>query len=225
MQILAHRGLTQHFPENTLAAFACALAAGFGGIETDVRLSADGEAVLFHDRVTPDGRAVAALTRNELSQALGYLVPTLGEALEALPDAIWNFEIKTPAAAPTAFALIRDFAPHRKILLTSFRHEVVLAAAETLDIDCGLLVSHRPSALNTLLYAALPHPRLRTLVWHYEALDPALLQQAMALGFHNWAYDPQTSFEHALCDEFGLDGIITDYPEHVGIEIRKTLIG
>jgi glycerophosphoryl diester phosphodiesterase len=223
MQILAHRGLTQHFPENTLAAFACALAAGFAGIETDVRLTADGEAVLFHDRVTPNGLAIAALTRNELSHALGYLVPTLAEALEALPDAMWNFEIKTPAAAPAAFALIRDFAPQRRILLTSFRHEVVLAAAQTLDVDCGLLVSHRPSALNTLLYAALPHSRLRTLVWHYEALDPSLLQQAAALGFHNWAYDAQTGFEHELCKEFGLDGIITDHPEHVGIETGQTL--
>lgn len=223
MQILAHRGLTHHFPENTLAAFACALMSGFDGIETDVRLAADGEAVLFHDRITPSGQVVASLNRHELSQAMGYMVPTLAEALEALPDALWNFEIKTPSVAPATFELIRSFAEKRKIMLTSFRHEVILAAAENLDVDCGLLLSHRPPLLKTLLYDALPHPRLRTLVWHYEALDPELLQQAYELGFHNWVYDAQTRFEHDLCHEFGLEGIITDYPEHVGIETMRAL--
>ena len=47
----AHRGLhgPDTGPENTLAAFAAAVAAGYG-IECDVRLLADGQVVVFHDR-------------------------------------------------------------------------------------------------------------------------------------------------------------------------------
>lgn len=223
MQLIAHRGLPRTAPENTLAAFACALASGFHGIETDVRLSADGELVLFHNRTTPDGLSVAALTRNELSLALGYLVPTLSEALEAFPDAFWNIEIKTPAAMPGIFSLLEPIASQRNILLTSFRHEIITQAAETLDIECGLLLAHRPPALNSVLYPALPYTRLRTLVWHYEALDPALQQQANALGFRNWVYGAETEFEHALCGEFGLHGIITDFPEFVGLSVHGCL--
>ncbi len=223
MRLIAHRGLSHIAQENTLAAFACALAAGFHGIETDVRLSADGELVLFHNRTTPDGQSIAGLTRNELSLALGFLVPTLPEALEAFPDALWNIEIKTPAAAPGVFSLLELVARQRNILLTSFRHELIIQAAETLDVDCGLLLAHRPPSLNSTLYPVLPYPRLRTLVWHYEALDPELQQQAQAMGFTNWAYGAETDFEHALCGEFGLSGIITDFPEFVGLSSQHGL--
>ena len=47
--ILAHRGGAREAPENTLAAIAHARASGADGIELDLRLSGDGEAVVFHD--------------------------------------------------------------------------------------------------------------------------------------------------------------------------------
>lgn len=223
MYLIAHRGLSHIAPENTLAAFACALAAGFHGIQTDVRLSADGELVLFHNRTTRDGLSVSALTRSELSLEVGYLVPTLSESLEAFPDALWNIEIKTPAAAPALFALLDVFAEQRNILLTSVRHEVIIEAAEVLDVECGLLIAHRPPALNAVLYPAMPFPRLRTLVWDYEALDPGLQEQASALGFNNWVYGAETDYEHAFCSEFGMNGVITDYPEFVGLSYSSGL--
>ncbi len=49
MKIIAHRGLSAGYPENTLLAFQKALEAGADGIETDLRLSRDNEIVLFHD--------------------------------------------------------------------------------------------------------------------------------------------------------------------------------
>ncbi|MBN8883806.1 MAG: esterase, partial [Salana multivorans] len=47
--VLAHRGDADHAPENTLAAFRAAVAAGARGVETDVQLSADGVPLLLHD--------------------------------------------------------------------------------------------------------------------------------------------------------------------------------
>ena len=47
--IVAHRGASAFAPENTLAAFRKAVEDGAEGIEFDVRLSKDGEAVVFHD--------------------------------------------------------------------------------------------------------------------------------------------------------------------------------
>jgi glycerophosphoryl diester phosphodiesterase len=46
---IAHRGGAQLGPENTLAAFAGALARGSDGVELDVQLSRDGVAVVHHD--------------------------------------------------------------------------------------------------------------------------------------------------------------------------------
>jgi glycerophosphoryl diester phosphodiesterase len=52
---IAHRGGAGLKPENTLAAFANALAMGADGGELDVQLSRDGEVVVFHDfRLKPE---------------------------------------------------------------------------------------------------------------------------------------------------------------------------
>lgn len=223
MHLIAEHGLTRVFPENSLAAFACAMATGFHGIATEVRLSADGELLLYHSRITPDGLPVAALSRTELSRKLGYLVSTLDEGLEALPNAHWVINIATPAAAPGVFALVQQFARTRQMLLVSLRHELIIQAAYSLDIECGLLVTHRPPALNTILYPAMPYPHLRTLIWNYDVLDLPLQQQANALGFHNWAIGAVAEYEHQLCAEFGISGIITQYPEAVGLKPGNAL--
>ena len=68
----AHRGLwDEKRPENSMSAFSAAVERGYG-IETDVRLTKDGEAVLFHDdtleRVCGDSRKVIDCTYDELMQ-------------------------------------------------------------------------------------------------------------------------------------------------------------
>lgn len=50
---IAHRGLSARFPENTLAAFNAAVAAGAVMIELDVTLSRDRRLVILHDRSLP----------------------------------------------------------------------------------------------------------------------------------------------------------------------------
>jgi glycerophosphoryl diester phosphodiesterase len=50
--IIAHRGACTEAPENTLAAFALAASQGASMWELDVRRSADGQLVVFHDRTT-----------------------------------------------------------------------------------------------------------------------------------------------------------------------------
>ncbi len=88
-QPLAHRGLhnaSQGIIENTRRAFAAATAAGYG-IELDVQMAADGEAMVFHDhdlhRLTDQignlrGRSGPALGRIKL-RACDEFIPTLAE--------------------------------------------------------------------------------------------------------------------------------------------------
>src|SRR5437763_14667556 len=71
---IAHRGLHDAAAgviENTATAFAAAIAAGYG-IETDVQISADGEAMVHHDfalgRLTLGSRLLAAMTAAGLKQ-------------------------------------------------------------------------------------------------------------------------------------------------------------
>src|SRR5260370_24156081 len=108
MLILSHRGHHQIAPENTLDAFDQAVALGADGLETDIRLSADGLPILFHDRSTADGRSMASLSRAELSELVGYPVPTLGEALDQFSDVFCDLEIKTVAALPALLSHLKQ---------------------------------------------------------------------------------------------------------------------
>jgi len=103
---IAHRGLWSPDgpPENSLSAFQAACAAGYG-IELDVQLSADGEAVVFHDdklaRMTgADGRvkdhSAAALADLRLA-GTEEKIPTLLETLALVGHrAMVHIELKTP---------------------------------------------------------------------------------------------------------------------------------
>ncbi|HEY7852110.1 MAG TPA: glycerophosphodiester phosphodiesterase [Caulobacteraceae bacterium] len=102
---IAHRGLwgPESYPENSLGAFQAACAAGYG-IELDVQLTADGEAVVFHDasltRMTgADGR-IADHTAEELGQSRlrgsDETIPTLADALALVGRrAMVHIEIKS----------------------------------------------------------------------------------------------------------------------------------
>jgi len=50
--LLAHRGLVGRSPENTEAAVADAVDAGYDGVELDIQSSADGQFIAFHDETT-----------------------------------------------------------------------------------------------------------------------------------------------------------------------------
>ena len=48
-RMMAHRGATVSYPENTLEAFKAAIDLGYGGVELDPRLTSDGKLYLMHD--------------------------------------------------------------------------------------------------------------------------------------------------------------------------------
>lgn len=213
MLVLAHRGLhSDAAPENTLRAFEQAVAAGADGIETDLRLSRDGIPVLFHDRLTADGREVADLTAAELSAAAGYPVPTLDEALAAWPGILWNLEIKAPAALGATLSRVRRLAG-RSFLVSSFWHPLVEPFTGIPGVECALLLATRPATLEAFAGLFPRDGRIRSVVWSWETLDPVLLDQAEAIGFRSWVYGLESDPDHRLAAELGLAGVITDTPE------------
>lgn len=213
MRVLAHRGLWQHAPENTLAAFEAAVRAGVDGIETDVRRSADGVLLLVHDRHLPGGRAVAQATLEEVARALAPARPcTLPEALATFPHLLWNLELKDGAAGPDLVRLLRKQHPRLQAVLTSFDHRA-LCALDTVPWRRGALLAHRPARL------AEEAARLRAqgfdlLVQAHEHLVGEPLEEAARL-LPLWAYDPQGEAEHAQLAGWPLEAVITDQPGQV----------
>jgi len=89
MKIIAHRGSSAKYPENTLLAFKKAIEAGADGIETDLRLTLDNEIILFHDGnlkkymgVDAKPESLSILELKEFDMGRGEIIPTLNELLE-----------------------------------------------------------------------------------------------------------------------------------------------
>jgi glycerophosphoryl diester phosphodiesterase len=128
---LAHRGDHRAVPENTLAAFATALAvAGCGGLEFDVRVSRGGVPIVLHDetlqRVQGRPERAAALTPDELA---AFGIPTLEAALAMAPSpAFLDVELKEDVAA-AAVVLIRAARGDRPpdLVVSSFDPSVLEA--------------------------------------------------------------------------------------------------
>ncbi|WP_187426726.1 glycerophosphodiester phosphodiesterase [Geothermobacter ehrlichii] len=149
--IWAHRGASAVAPENTLAAFQAALAAGADGIELDVQVTRDGVPVVLHDerldRTTDRRGRVRGLTLSQVRQAdaggwfhasfRGERVPTLQEVFEWAGDTVeLNLEIKDAAAAGAVLALLR-FYPAARVLVSSFDRSLLRRlrrAAPRLDL-------------------------------------------------------------------------------------------
>ncbi|MEC9466271.1 MAG: glycerophosphodiester phosphodiesterase family protein, partial [Myxococcota bacterium] len=70
--LYGHRGASLSYPENTMEAFRAALDGGANAIETDVRISCDGEVVIFHDptaeRIAGHGRSVEDHSLRDVQQ-------------------------------------------------------------------------------------------------------------------------------------------------------------
>ena len=214
--ILAHRGFHREAPENTIVAFEAALDLGVDGLEADVRMSRDGEPVLFHDRTTREGRPVGHLSRNELSRAVGYPVPTLREALERFEDVFWDLELKDTAAAESTVRIVQDLALDDRVILTSFRHDLVAFIAARTKLRMGLLLSNRPHrARESVCFPWREFPTVRTLVWDFDLVDEELMVECADQGYQIFLYGMTGPEEHERALELTPGALLTDYPEYV----------
>src|SRR5262249_60110755 len=96
----AHRGARLEEPENTIPAFARALAAGVTGLETDVWRSADGEVVCAHDPVVRQGRRRRRISESTAAELAELSVPRMDEVYEQLGTAFeCSVDVKSNDAA------------------------------------------------------------------------------------------------------------------------------
>lgn len=98
--VAAHRGWSDQYPENTMLAFEKAVEIGVDQLETDIRITKDGELVLIHDatvdRTTNGHGLVRDFTLSELKKLdagikmgeefRGIQIPTFIEFMEFIKD-------------------------------------------------------------------------------------------------------------------------------------------
>jgi|RhiMethySRZTD1v2_1073278.scaffolds.fasta_scaffold582091_2 glycerophosphoryl diester phosphodiesterase len=116
----AHRGARLEAPENTIAAFARALAAGASGLETDVWRTADGEIVCAHDPVVRRGRKRRKIADSTAAQLAELDVPRMADVYEQLGTAFeCSVDVKSRDAAAGLLEVGRRFGVLERLWVCS----------------------------------------------------------------------------------------------------------
>ncbi|QEO10023.1 glycerophosphodiester phosphodiesterase family protein [Protaetiibacter larvae] len=227
-RVLAHRGLALEAPENTLLAFAHAIAAGATHLETDVHGSADGVAVISHDpdlsrvagREVKVGQLTAAeLARIPLGEGQGF--PTLAEALDAFPETRFNIDVKSADAIPGTIQAIRAAKASDRVLIGSFstsrRRAVVreLPGVATSISASGALpavLAARAGAVGALarVLSGVHAVQLPTRAAGLSVVTARSIRSFHAVGVevHIWTVNDPAEMVRLL--DAGVDGIVTD---------------
>lgn len=138
--IIAHRGYRKHHQENTIASFAAAFAAGADAVETDVRLTADGQAVASHNNDIILGGRALTISRTHLSEIIKLRgqgderLLTIDELFAYLSQTAKSFflEVKqgAPLLAERIVSKIKEYNLWERAHIMGFwrRNRAVLAA-------------------------------------------------------------------------------------------------
>ncbi len=220
--VLAHRGGTGPWRENTLEAFGSALRLGADGVELDVRRSADGELVVHHDAEVPGSGLIHQCRRDQLPA----WVPTLEAALAACAGAVVNVEIKNIPTDPgydpiervavevaAALAALADHpgpspSPARVVVSSFWPESLAVLGRHNSAAPLGLLVHPALDALGALetateLGCVAVHP-------HHTQVSEDLVDRAHGLGLALATWTVNTPEEIDAAIDAGVDVVITD---------------
>jgi glycerophosphoryl diester phosphodiesterase len=226
---MAHRGGAIEHLENTMPAFEACVALGYRYLETDVRATADGVLVAFHDpgleRVTDAAGRVDQLPWARVAEArIGGREPVLllEDLLGAWPDVRFNIDIKAAGVIAPLVRSVRRLKAADRICLASFSDARIAAARRVFGPTvCTALGPRGIAALRLSSYS----PRAAGLVRIQAGCAQVPLQlggralvderfiaaaHARGLQVHVWTVD--TVEESTALLDLGVDGLMTDRP-------------
>lgn len=213
--------------ENTLHGFRLAVEAGADGIELDVHATSDGVVVVHHDARlaptrpstpaaagtgAPPGLALARHTLDALRTAAPYDLPTLREALAAVPPHVTLYvEVKGDGIEPLVAAVLRGV--EGRCAVHAFDHRVAGRMRALLpSIRTGILSSSyllRPGR-------ALHEAGARDYWQWWELIDEPLVRDVHAAGGRVVAWTVNDPHAVRQLAAWGVDAICTDIPDEVG---------
>lgn len=218
----AHRGASEYMPENTLLSFYTGVYMKANGIETDIRRTADGILVLFHDktleRVTGDPRSVEECTLDELMELEfkkdGYTdkIAVFEDFLQkfAFRDITFAIELKGAGVERDTADLLRKYGLEKKAVITSFKLDYIKNfVAYAPEFEFGLLTKEVTPELEAELLAlgATEICPLATLMtaedvdrWH-----------SMGLRVRAWGIKDEEIMKHVV--DIGADGMTCNFPD------------
>jgi len=231
-KILAHRGFSYRYPENTMLAFEKAIETGCDGVEFDVQLTRDNVPVIIHDedliRVAGEDTLVKDLTLAELQKRdVSYKfrdslppqrIPTLEEYLARVKDLnfLTNIEFKTSyyeyaGIEEQVSDMVRAYNLEDRMIYSSFNHYTLLRLRKTApNVPLGVLYGEplaEPQTYALGLGASYLHP-------DYRFLSDSEMEKYEKAGIKTnpWTVDKEADIRYLLRSD-NIHAIITNRPD------------
>lgn len=250
--LVAHRGGGGLKPENTLPAFLDAdMLWRADMIELDVRATSDGHCVVIHDptvdRTTNGTGPVSSMTLAEIQsldagyqftpdggktfpfRGQGIRVPTIDEVFAALPTMRLTIELKIATAQIPLFAAIAKYHATDRVIAAG-EHDAYRTLFHTYrgPISASLEQSLPFYVMHRLFLAKLAWMRADVIQMPEFYRGRRMLTQrlvrelhAKGLQVHIWTVNEADDMERLL--DWGVDGLISDYPDRVARVLHKRL--
>ena len=226
VEIIAHRGFSAEYRDNSLAAITNGWRVGADWVEVDLRQLKDGSIVLFHDAHVADIE-VDTLTHKRLEQLAGHKVLRFEDALALADDQhryLLDMKDRGSAFVQRLVADIVDLGVGLDALMFQSGSGADLKQVrETFpDATCHLVHALRQHSLFRMRPTAGSLSRLmeREEVDGISAkgrdvMDERYVKRLKEEGHrvYIWTINPRDRMEHYI--GLGVDGIITDHPDRL----------
>jgi glycerophosphoryl diester phosphodiesterase len=225
---IAHRGGAALAPENTMAAFRRSYDLGIRYLETDVRVSADGVCLAFHDatidRVTCAAGKVGELDWDclRMLDVEGEPIARIEDVLSEFPDAHLAVDIKDAAALRPLITMLRRTGSLDRVCLSGARDGLLRAARDLAgpalatalgwESTTRFVVAARTGIQpGRLPRAEFVHIPLR--LGRVTILAERMISMAHEAGLKVIVWTVNDPFEMKRLLDQGVDGVITDRPD------------
>ncbi|WP_412971909.1 glycerophosphodiester phosphodiesterase [Glaciecola sp. MF2-115] len=232
MLVIAHRGFSSQYTENTLVAFSRALELEVDAIELDIH-QVGNEFLVFHDpyvnKLTNGEGRIFDMTFDQarLLQVKGEeQIPTLNEVASLIGDkAILNIEVKTLISVKDFVSYAKNLmkAYRCKVVVSSFDHPLLMAikysftdfaeteaqADEVYPIEFAGLIAHAP--FDHAKFASSLGVSIAATDWNTVNAD--FVEDAHKRDLKVWCYTVNHQETLLELQAMGVDGIFTDRPD------------
>ena len=224
---MAHRGGARETSENTRVGFEYAVTLGYVYLESDIQVTRDGVAVLFHDpkldRTTRGTGLICDYTWGQLRRVStdvgGDQIMRVDEALSSFPLQKFNLDLKCEAAVDAFVAIMDSTHAYDRVLASSFSDDRLRRVRKRLGPR--LATSAGPREVGKFLAGSwgLPHRtsgpmalQIPSSIKGVPVVTDALVKHAHERGLqvHVWTIDDPAEMTRLL--ELGVDGLMTDRP-------------
>jgi len=236
--VVAHRGASGNYPENTIVAYNEALKHGIQILEIDVRLTRDNEIVAFHDeilnRIANINSPIEELSTKEIANIdvgkwfgnnFTEKIPTLREVIDIIKDkAYLIIELKSnnnnrEFFSKKLFEIINERNFNDFILLASFDTGLIKLIKQNHPSSLACII--RDPNSNKLPHKLIDETNADGVICSIDELNDELISDIKINKIPVGVYDVDTVEQLTKCLQANVLGIGTNYPQRILSDLKN----